>query len=257
MIQKAIEYIVGLSKPNQIIYNDEIFADKKMNRIRVGISADTVKLKTLSSLIDYIRENTGVFFERKIIVQVVSPTCIRVFAQNSEERDLETKEYLEVNAGVPQFKFGYWYDNEEFVINVMSKFISSSYESIAGGVRNDKDDVLQFAGTVQDGTVANYGDNGISQSATIKTGILDVEDRIIPNPVHLMPYRTFIEVEQPTSQFIFRMKSGRGDGVSCALFEADGGAWENEAMQNVKCYLVSEFEKMKEQLGGLKVIVIA
>lgn len=124
-------------------------------------------------------------------------------------------------------------------------------------MRNDKDDVLQFAGTVQDGTVANYGDNGISQSATIKTGILDVEDRIIPNPVHLMPYRTFIEVEQPTSQFIFRMKSGRGDGVSCALFEADGGAWENEAMQNVKCYLVSEFEKMKEQLGDLKIIVIA
>lgn len=257
MVQKALEYIVGLSRPNQIVNEGEVFTDKKMNRLRVGISAETVKLKTLTSLIDYIRENADIFVERKIIVQVVSPTCIRVFAQCSEVRDLESKHYIEVNAGVPQFKFGNWYDNEEFVINVMSKFIGSSYEEIVGGKVNDKEAVLQFSGTVQDGTVANYGDNGVSQSATIKTGILDSEQKIIPNPVNLMPYRTFIEVEQPASQFIFRMKSGRGEGVYCALFEADGGAWENEAMQNIKCYLVSEFEKISEQLGDLKVIVIA
>lgn len=261
MIQKAIEYIVGLSKPNQIIgENGEIFTDKHMNRLHLGIHAETVKLSTLTSLVDYIRDNAEVFYEEKIIVQVASPTCIRVFAQNSEAKDLENKVYLEVNAKVPAFKFGNWYGNEEFVINVMSKFIGSSFEELSNGVKNDKEEVLHFAGTVQDGTVANYGDNGISQSATIKTGILETEDRIIPNPVHLIPYRTFVEVAQPESKFVFRMKSDKYDGVCCALFEADGGAWENEAMQNIKKYLVDELEKIEEQLFAdhyLQVIVIA
>lgn len=63
-------------------------------------------------------------------------------------------------------------------------------------------------------------------------------DAKVPNPVKLRPYRTFHEVEQPASDFIFRMKSERG--ISCALFEADGGAWENAAMANIKNYL--EFE---------------
>ena len=258
MIQKAIEYIVGLSKPNQIIdENGEIFTDKHMNRLRIGIHAETIHLNTLTSLVDYIRDNPEVFFEKKIIVHVVSPTCIKVFAQNSEAKDLENKVYLEVDAKVPGFKFGNWYGNEEFVINVMSKFIGSSFEELSGGMQNDKEEVLHFAGTVQDGTVANYGDNGVSQSATVKTGILETEDRIIPNPVQLIPYRTFVEVEQPVSKFVFRMKSDKYDGVCCALFEADGGAWENEAMQNIKAYLVSAFADIKEELGELKVIVIA
>ena len=62
-----------------------------------------------------------------------------------------------------------------------------------------------------------------------------VYNAIVPNPVILRPYRTFPEVEQPASSFIFRMKEN--DGVCCALFEADGGAWKNEAMRNIKEYL--------------------
>ena len=42
------------------------------------------------------------------------------------------------------------------------------------------------------------------------------------------------------SQFIFRMKQDKYDGVSCAIFEADGGAWVNEAMKNIKEYLQFE-----------------
>lgn len=41
--------------------------------------------------------------------------------------------------------------------------------------------------------------------------------------------------------FVFRMK--QGNGVECAIFEADGGAWKNIAMQNIKEYLQSELEE--------------
>ena len=33
-----------------------------------------------------------------------------------------------------------------------------------------------------------------------------------------------------------------GNGIQCALFEADGGAWKNEAMKNIKAYLEKELE---------------
>jgi len=58
----------------------------------------------------------------------------------------------------------------------------------------------------------------------------------VPNPVTLRPYRTFSEVEQPASQFVFRMKTG-GSSPSCALFNADGGAWALEAIENIKRWL--------------------
>ena len=77
----------------------------------------------------------------------------------------------------------------------------------------------------------------MTQKATIKTGISTVGDAIVPNPVTLRPFRTFVEVEQPESSFVFRMRQGDGRGVECAVYEADGGAWKNEAMESVKEYL--------------------
>lgn len=72
-----------------------------------------------------------------------------------------------------------------------------------------------------------------SQKVTVKTGVASVSDAVVPNPVTLAPYRTFPEVEQPESKFIFRMK----EGPTAALFEADGGAWRNTAILGIKEYL--------------------
>ena len=105
--------------------------------------------------------------------------------------------------------------------------------------------ILKFAGTMESGTVAEYGDDGISQKATVKTGIASKSDAIVPNPVKLRPYRTFVEVEQPVSDFVFRVQDN-GRGISCAIFEADGGAWKNAAMKNIKNYLEFELSGLNE-----------
>ena len=60
----------------------------------------------------------------------------------------------------------------------------------------------------------------------------------MPNPAVLKPYRTFVEVEQPESKFVFRMQTG----PEMALFEADGGAWRIQAMKNIKEYLEKELK---------------
>ena len=109
--------------------------------------------------------------------------------------------------------------------------------------------LLKFAGTVEAGSIAEYGDDGVTQKATVKTGITSKGDAIVPNPVSLTAYRTFIEVEQPAAQYIFRMQQGSG-GVQCALFEADGGAWAIAAMRRIRSYL----ETALSDVDGLVVI---
>ncbi len=47
-------------------------------------------------------------------------------------------------------------------------------------------------------------------------------------------------MDQPESAFVFRMRDDGRDGVQCAIFEADGGAWKNEAMENIRAYLQDE-----------------
>lgn len=111
----------------------------------------------------------------------------------------------------------------------------------------DRDLLLKFAGTVEAGTVTQYGDDGVTQKALVKNGVASKTDAIVPNPVNLIPYRTFLEVEQPESAFIFRMRESDRGGVSCAIFEADGGAWKYEAMHNIAAYIREELEEMKER----------
>lgn len=89
-------------------------------------------------------------------------------------------------------------------------------------------------------TVHQANDDGVSQAVSVKTGIASVNSVKVPNPVKLAPYRTFNEVAQPTSEFVFRMR----DGMQCAIFEADGGAWQLEAMQSIKEYLASQLTNL-------------
>ena len=58
-----------------------------------------------------------------------------------------------------------------------------------------------------------------------------------------------MEVEQPRSEFIFRARDGRIDGIELSLHEADGGKWKIDAMTSVKEYL-------EEQLAELPYITI-
>ena len=76
-------------------------------------------------------------------------------------------------------------------------------------------------------------DNGTVNKVTRKEGIELNMDREI---IKLKPYRTFSEVEQPQTPFIFRATLKNGE-VHCALLECDGGAWLNQARLNIKAYL--------------------
>jgi len=144
--------------------------------------------------------------------------------QNDSSRDC----FIESVAQTPRITFEKFMPVENFNIMMQSAFIPDS----------TTDCILQVVGNIQEENVRNTGDDGVSQTVTARTGIAKVGNMQVPNPVILRPFRTFIEVEQPASKFIFRMQ----DGPQAALFEADGGAWKAEAMANIKWYLEDELK---------------
>ncbi len=233
MIKDALQYIVDMRRPAVLDIGGEKYSDKPLSRICYNPKAGTLGLSTLSSFVDYIRSGTDTM-DDKMIIQVVSPTKVKLYSQLDLDRERE--HLVEVDAELPFFPFDKFVGHEQFIIGVQAKFIPNA----------DSDLLLKFAGTVESGTIANYGDDGISQKAAVRTGIASVSDAIIPSPVTLKPYRTFTEVEQPESQFVFRMKEDKYDGVQCALFEADGGAWKLGAMGNIKEYLERELEENRQ-----------
>ena len=231
MLKSFIQYIVGMAEPHLQYIDGETYSDKQLHRIQHIPYASEIRMNTLSSLIEYIKSGVDPF-AGKMIIHVQSPTCVSMYSALDVERNREN--VVEVKANVPEFNFNRFDNHESFVIGVQSKFVDDP--------ATDKALLLKFAGTVEAGSVAEYGDDGISQKATVKTGIASKGDAIIPSPARLKPFRTFVEVDQPISSFIFRMKDDRCGGVQCALFEADGGAWKISAMEAIKAYLVRELE---------------
>lgn len=222
MTREALQYVVGLSEANLLTINGDTYTDKQVYRVDNDLRAAAIEMNTLTGLIDYVKAFKDEMSDQ-MLVQVVSPTEVKLIS--CLDRDRKRECLVNVSAMIPDFNYGRYMDHESFIIALQSKFIDN----------DDRALLLKFAGTVKDESIAQYGDDGVTQKATVKTGISSVGDAIVPNPVHLRPFRTFIEVEQPESAFVFRMR--QNNGVECAIFEADGGAWKNEAMRNIKKYL--------------------
>lgn len=234
MIKEALEYVIGLKQPRIENINGEVYVSRRdeLQRVDTSLRAVPIEMSTLTSLVEYIRTNIDNISskEGKLIVHVVSPSKVCLISELDSDRKREN--LIEVNANLPKINFNTFIDQETFIIMMQSMFMNNDDRSI----------VLQVAGNVEDGTIANYKDDGITQKATIKTGLANKDDVVVPNPVNLMPFRTFHEVLQPECSFVFRMKNTPHTGVACAIFEADGGAWKNETMDQIADYLRDELK---------------
>lgn len=231
MTRDALQYVVGLKTAEVLDINGGKYVDKNVHRVDKELRASAIQMNTLTSLVDYLKAGVDSMAD-KMLVQVVSPMKVRVLSMLDADRKRE--ELVDVEAMIPDFEYGRYMGNERFIIALQSKFIAN----------DDRALLLQFAGTVKDESIAQYGDDGVTQKATIKTGITSVGDAVVPNPVKLRPFRTFVEVTQPESAFVFRMRETDGRGVECAVFEADGGAWKNAAMKSIKEYLQHELAEL-------------
>lgn len=241
MIAEAINRILELSEPHTIQTAYRTYSDKKLYTVEDEQRAEPLEVSSLTGLVEYIRDFKE---DRKkdlgYIVHVVSPTCVRLESALDNDRARET--LMLAKAELPRIPFEQYIDNQTMLIAVLSMFVDDD--------ATDRAAVLKFAGTVTKGSVKEYDDDGVTQKATIKQGVASKVEAIVPSPCVLRPYRTFLEVQQPASRFIFRMREGLRDDIESALFPADGGAWRMEARNSIRDYL-------KKELDGLDVTVIA
>ena len=242
-LKEALEYVVGLNTPHYT--EDEMgraYSDKPMYMVQKSATAETIKLTTLGSLVVYLL-NKGDEHKGELYVHVEQPDRVRLLDTVCRRDDYKRNNFVTVTADIPVFPFGQFMAAEEFIIKVKSMFQDMP---VAEG-QYGKTDILLYAGNVQNGSVKTCIDDGVTQHAEIKTGILNTENLIAPSIVVLKPFRTFLEVEQPESEFLFRMKQNRDGEVMCALFEADGFLWKNRAKASVAEYL-AEMLKANENI---------
>lgn len=235
MIKEALQYLVNLGNVDVYYENGQAYSTQPLQLLKEPI-ANPLHVRSLSGLVEYLKSYFDV--EETLMVHVSSPIEVIAFsALNSNEN---RNEYIKATAMLPSFSFDRFYDTEDINIKLQSCFVKN----------DDRDIMLKIVGNIKEEAVNTIGDDGVSQAVIAKTGVATVSNVKVPNPVVLKPYRTFVEVEQPESDFIFRMQSG----PRCALFEADGGAWKLSAMKNIKHYLENALSK---EIEDGKIVIIA
>lgn len=238
MIKEAIEKILSLASESVPIQTKEInghtYTNNSLTRIK-EFATESLKVHNLSGIVDYIQND----FDSRlpVMIHVQSPTNVSVVSEFNSELNRNTLIYAE--ALLPKIQFNNFCEIEQFNIMLQSCFVPS----------NEKTAVLQVVGNVRDEKVLSFGDDGISQQVTAKAGVATSEIVKVPNPVILKPFRTFVEVDQPESAFVLRVK----DGPSAALFEADGGVWKIESIAGIKKYLE---DNLKDRIAAREVVII-
>lgn len=199
--------------------------------------ASPLEINTLSGFVNYVKANLE-RVDDQLIVHIQNEST--VYLKGLLQVDGSREKLAVAHAIVPDFPFDTFIGTETFVISFQSKFVKNDHRDL----------LLKVMGNVAEENVKSTGDDGVSQSVEIRQGVATRSDVLVPNPVLLAPYRTFLEVEQPESQFVFRMK----DGPRGAIFEADGGAWRNQAIVNIREFLV---EALAEEIDSGRITLIA
>lgn len=233
MLKSLFEYVVGLSKANVVTIDGTVYTDKPLHLPEMP-TIETLRTDNLSSIVNFIKHAWDADLQDmddtvQKIIHVEDAGKVNLYSSVCNEC-MDRQKFMTAEWAGNKFPFGQFMDAEKFNILLQTCFMET----------DDLKVIQQVVGNLRDEAVQNYGDDGVSQSVTIRTGIATVGQVRVPSPAKLRPYRTFLEVEQPASLFILRMR----EGGQCALFEADGGLWREIARQNIRNYFEYELEKM-------------
>lgn len=237
MLKEFIEFLLELKRPETVEVKDRTYATKGLTRVDAERDVTTITVRNLSGVVDYIKSNFD--HEREVMIQIASPTEVNVY--DALNNDNERRNYIKAAAMLPEVTFERYMGREEFNVMLQACFVESG---------SDKQKVLKVIGSIVEEKSLAQQDDGMTQRVTINQGVATRGVENVPNPVSLKPFRTFVEVNQPESDFILRLR----EGGSVALFEADGGAWELNAMENIRAYFQLELQELIE---AKKVIIVA
>ena len=236
MLAEFIDKIVSLKQPQIFEINGQTYTDGDIDMIHPHVDRPrAITVTGLDSICKLIRtelEKVGT----TIMVHADSYNCVRVMTTYLD--DFSRNDLYDARADVPGFRSG-WRDREDAVIELRSLFIPNE------GTKY----LLDLLARITNENTVTSNDNGVTQTVEARQGIaLNTLVEVKPR-VSLQPFRTFLEVPQPESEFLLRVDADRGIG----LFEADGGVWKLEAKRNIAAYFE---EKLKDLIEEGKVVVM-
>jgi len=221
VIEAAIDRILGLAPPVITQIGNRSYSNQALHLIKEPEPAP-LTIHTLTGVVNYVKGLSSDHAEGAFL-QVLSHQEVRLLSTLC----LETAQRACFLVAKPPesrgYPFGNWLDLETFIIELQAKFVSDDTSR----------DLLQMISSIKDEFVKTSTDDGFSQTVTAKAGIALVDTVKVPNPVTLRPYRTFMEVDQPPSTFVLRLRKG----IEISLHEADGGQWRLKAIQAIREYL--------------------
>lgn len=224
MIKTALQYLVALSAANIITVDGREYSDKSLHPVR-DPKPNELQINTLTGIADYLKHNPDLLGLERLIVHIEDPTTVKLFSVIDGPWE-DRAPYLRANFKPNVFGYGQYKSVEDFIIGLQTFFVPSETVS----------KMVALVSSISQDTEATYTDDGMSQTVKAKSGIARMGNVEIPNPVMLAPYRTFLEIDQPESAFLFRVKRS-DNGPQCALFAADGGNWNLYAIESIKVWL--------------------
>lgn len=245
-LKEALQYVVGLGNDSQktevLEIHGKTYANRQLIRYGSPERAEPVRTSSLVSMMEYIARCNHEFpADLKMLIHVVDPKTVRLISGLDKERKREC--LFECRAETSEFSFEYWYDQERFLIELQANFQPNP----------DLNLLLKFSGNVEKQNTQSYSDDGTTQVATARIGVASKSDVVVPNPVTLIPYRTFQEVDQPASQFVFRL--GNKEEPTFALFEAENNIWKNEAVASIKLFFEESLAPLPEEIRDRIMII--
>ena len=236
MLKEFAQYLQSL-KDNKIYnINGETYSDHDLVRIKPHVDHPGCLVTGLDSIVKLIRNELEMLEALPVYIRVDGAEAVSVFTSYDAYMDRDS--LYSATCDVPGFREGFR-EPEQAIIELRSKFAPDE------GV----DYLLDLLSRINKENGVTTRDNGVSQEVEARAGISLKQMVQVKPRVTLCPYRTFLEVNQPESEFILRLDE---DG-NVGLFEADGGMWKMEAKRRISAYFE---EKLAAEIEAGKVVVM-
>ena len=246
MIQKALQYLVGLKENKTYTINGKTYSDNQLYVIgdeqyhRKNISfgsLDAIVKMIKAEIADYTYENDPLINRiDPLFIHVKDHKNVEVFTR-PDSREVRTWPYS-AECCDADFREG-WREQNKAIIEIKSRFLPTA----------DSEYLLSLISRINNDEGIKSEDNGVSQNVIVKKGVSLATSEVVKPRLTLQPFRTFREVPQPESEFILRLNENGEIG----LFEADGGIWKMEAKDSIKKYFL---DHLQEEIQSGKIVVM-
>lgn len=196
--------------------------------------APFLAFSTLDGLARYLEDGLEEHVHGRLL-RVASPR--RVELLSLEYGPDRTRDLIAVAEPITgdKFPFGRYLDPEDFMIKALSMFERT----------DDLDQILLLLGNLQGEAVRSSSDDGVTQIVTVKKGV-KVQDVAVKNPVELRPFRTFPDVQQPASAYVFRLTGGEDEELpKVGLWEVDDAQWQVRSIEGIKLFFEGALQDTK------------